>query len=126
MRIYLTGPVRSEADREWQERLASRLQTAGFDVIRGCDLEAHTPAGVLALRLEAVLASRAAVVVLDGLQADGSAAFEAGYAFARGIPVYGVAADGTVLSGPFAPEGGVLRGRAGSRAELVSMLLAAR
>ncbi len=137
MRIYQAGPLFSEAEREWHKALKARLLTAGHEVIWPGDLITQeeiaewgdeAPARILQRDLEGVISCNAVVALLDGPQVDDGTAFEIGFAYAKGIPVFGVRTDfrvcGDTPKGSLnAMIGGSLRGLARSRTELFAMLM---
>lgn len=102
MRIYQAGPLFSEAEREWHKALKARLLTAGHEVIWPGDLITQeeiaewgdeAPVRILQRDLEGIISCKAVVALLDGPQVDDGTAFEIGYAYAKGIPVFGVRTD---------------------------------
>ena len=128
MRIYQAGPLFSEAEREWHKALKARLLTAGHEVIWPGDLITQeeiaewgdeAPARILQRDLEGVISCNAVVALLDGPQVDDGTAFEIGFAYAKGIPVFGVTPKGSLN----AMIEGSLRGLARSRTELFAMLM---
>ncbi|MDD7478147.1 MAG: nucleoside 2-deoxyribosyltransferase [Desulfovibrio sp.] len=137
MRIYQAGPLFSEAEREWHKALKARLLTAGHEVIWPGDLITQeeiaewgdeAPARILQRDLEGIISCKAVVALLDGPQVDDGTAFEIGYAYAKGIPVFGVRTDFRVCGDT--PKGslnamieGSLRGLARSRTELFAILM---
>ena len=102
MQIYQAGPLFSEAEREWHCRLSSALAAAGHTVIWPGDLltpqevEKAGPRGpklIFETCKNALDRCQSVVAVLDGPQVDDGAAWEIGYAYARGMPVYGLRTD---------------------------------
>lgn len=101
IRIYIAGPLFTQAEWLWNERLAAGLRERGFDaflpqasavpMLNGTI--PFDPAALFRGNVEALSRSAAVVAVLDGADADSGTCWECGYAFARGIPVVGVRTD---------------------------------
>ncbi|MFU2208997.1 nucleoside 2-deoxyribosyltransferase [Solidesulfovibrio sp. C21] len=103
MRVYLAGPLFSLAERRFMARLRDQVGALPGvvalwpgDFFEGDDLPAmgatakeHIFRGCLA----GVDGCDLVVAVLDGAQVDDGTAFEAGYAHARGLPVWGLRTD---------------------------------
>ncbi|NLL95240.1 MAG: DUF4406 domain-containing protein [Thermoplasmatales archaeon] len=120
MRLYLAGPLFCQAEREFNERLASELRAEGHEVFLPQEfvptdgvydeaflLEAY------ARDLEEIDAADAFVIVLDGRVPDEGACVELGYALARGKDLFGLKTDVRVSErgGDNAMIRGALRGR---------------
>jgi nucleoside 2-deoxyribosyltransferase/predicted secreted protein len=99
-RVYLAGPLFSEAERQYNIRVAELLRSYAYDVylpqetgdsdsMRG--VEAHRE--IFAMNREQLDASDIVVAIIDGSDADSGTAWEMGYAYAKGIPVYAVRTD---------------------------------
>ncbi len=91
MRVYFAGPLFTQAERDWNRRIASRLGALGHDVFLPQD-EVHNLASlradaVFALDVGGVRSADAMVAVLDGADADSGTSFECGLAYALGIPI---------------------------------------
>ena len=99
MKVFLAAPLFSEAEREFNSKIAKRLRENGFEVW----LAQETPfiqqgnhkekkkiyeGDILALKTSDVLAA-----VLDGVQVDAGVAYEMGYATALGKPIVGLKTD---------------------------------
>lgn len=98
MRLYLAGPLFTQAERDFNLTLAARLEAAGYTVfLPQRDVPPATGAGysgrVFKAEVEALKHAAVVVAVCDGPQVDDGTAWEIGYAFARGIPVIGVRTD---------------------------------
>lgn len=98
--IYLAGPLFTAAEREWNERLAKALRARGCKVVLPqTEAEAFiTPqsidfAAIFASCLQQIRAADAVVAIFDGTDVDSGTAFECGYAYAIGKPVFGVRTD---------------------------------
>ena len=97
MRLYLAGPLFTQAERAWNRLLADALAGAGHDVFLPQDevkaiatLEADA---IFRIDAEGVRAAEAVVAILDGADADSGTSFECGLAFALGIPIVAVRTD---------------------------------
>jgi nucleoside 2-deoxyribosyltransferase len=100
-RVYLAGPLFSQAERNWNASLRDLLATHLFEVFLPQEQGEDTGAGRGSLSVEGIYAkNRAAldaahmvVAVCDGADADSGTAWEMGYAHARGKPVYAARTD---------------------------------
>lgn len=99
-RIYLAGPLFSEAERTWNIRLAQYLRSYSYDVYlpqeigdssasRGMD--AHQE--IFSRNLSALETSDFVVAVIDGADTDSGTSWEMGYAYAKGVPVIAIRTD---------------------------------
>lgn len=102
MKIYLSAPVFTQVQRQWNRRLADALEEslAGVAVVLPQDFKFegayNRPEDFRKLYKECVDLledSDVVVAVLDGPDVDSGVAFELGYAVARGIPVIGIRTD---------------------------------
>jgi len=102
MIIYLTGPLFSEADKTYLCMLSQKLQNEGYvvfwpgTIITGKDIVdfgTEAPAAIFNYCRDALERSNLVVALLDGAQVDDGTAWEIGYAYAKGIPVYGLRTD---------------------------------
>jgi nucleoside 2-deoxyribosyltransferase len=100
--FYQAGPLFSEAEKAWHRALAARLREAGLNVVWPGDLLAaedieaagpNAPALIFAACKKALDRCDAVLALLDGAQVDDGTAWEIGYAYARGLPVYGLRTD---------------------------------
>ncbi len=82
MRIYLAGPLFSEAERDWLDRLARRLRDDGFDCFVPHEhfdaLAELTPAEVFRVDAGGVRSANVLVAWLDGPVVDDGTACEIG------------------------------------------------
>lgn len=101
-RIYQAGPLFSDAERAWHRTLSACLALAGHSVVWPGNLlagEQIKDAGPAAIPLifdtcrKAVEQSTCVVALLDGTQVDDGTAWEIGYAYAKGIPIYDIRTD---------------------------------
>jgi nucleoside 2-deoxyribosyltransferase len=95
-RIYLSGPIFSQAEIEWagrakaslEERLGERVQIVWpHEIACGASTE------IFAANLSALQDSRLMIAILDGPQVDDGSAWEIGYFYARGRPILGIRTD---------------------------------
>ena len=102
MKIYQAGPLFSHAERMWHRMLKEELEKAGHEVVWPGDLinqgmvdewGIDTPSMILKTDSEALAGCDAVVALLDGPQVDDGTAWEIGFAYAKGIPVYGIRTD---------------------------------
>ena len=100
--IYQAGPLFTDAERAWHKGLSARLREAGHTVIWPGDLltdEQVKSAGAEASALifdacrQGIERSTCVVALLDGTQVDDGTAWEIGYAYANGLPIYGIRTD---------------------------------
>ena len=91
MNLYLAGPLFTQAERDWNARLAGLLTAAGHSVflpqaevgaIATLDADA-----IFAVDVDGVRSADVVVAVLDGADPDSGTSFECGLAYALGIPI---------------------------------------
>jgi nucleoside 2-deoxyribosyltransferase len=97
MRLYVAGPLFTQAERAWNERLAAALVDAGHEVFLPqtevkaiTSLDADT---IFRVDIDGVRSAEAVVAVLDGADPDSGTCFECGLAYALGIPIVAVRTD---------------------------------
>lgn len=82
MRLYVAGPLFSEAERVWLDGLAARLRTEGFECFvpheQFDELQELTPAEVFRVDSAGVRSANALVAWLDGPMVDDGTACEIG------------------------------------------------
>lgn len=99
-RVYLAGPLFSDAERFYNIRVAEYLRSHAYEVhlpqeigdtkaSRGDD-EHHE---IFTVNHAALDNSDLVVAIIDGADADSGTAWEMGYAYAKGIPVYAIRTD---------------------------------
>ena len=105
MKIYLAAPVFSQMERQYNRRLAEKLQSLlpkcqvilpqDFRVREGAASfnDRRRLAGVYQRCIEELTGADAVLALLDGADADSGVAFETGYARGLGKPVLGVRTD---------------------------------
>jgi nucleoside 2-deoxyribosyltransferase len=100
--IYQAGPLFSEAEQSFHRMISARLREAGHEVIWPWELfderqmdkaGPHAPALLFKSCRDALEGCDCVVALLDGSQVDDGTAWEMGYAYARGIAVYGLRTD---------------------------------
>ncbi len=97
MRLYVAGPLFTQAERAWNERLAAALADAGHDVFLPqtevkaiTSLDADT---IFRVDVDGVRSAEAVVAILDGADPDSGTCFECGLAYALGLPIVAVRTD---------------------------------
>lgn len=97
MRVYLAGPLFTQAERQWNLQLAEALSQAGHTVFLPQaeieELETLDAGTIFRLDVEGLRAAEAVVAILDGPDADSGTSFECGMAYALGIPLVVVRTD---------------------------------
>lgn len=101
MKIYLAGPLFTQAERRWNRELAAALAKLkpDLEIILPQDMEIefrnNSPdfAVIFKRNVESIENSDAIVAILDGSDSDSGTAWECGYAYAKGKPVIGVRTD---------------------------------
>ncbi len=108
MRIYFAGPLFSEAERDFNIKVAKALREEGFDVflpqensqvdeIPDTDEKRRRLLnGFFTKDIEAIDSSDILLIVMDGRVPDEGACFELGYAYARGKICVGLKTDSRV------------------------------
>lgn len=137
MRIYLAGPLFSEAEQQWLKQFQLELQCAGYDVLWPYEIfdqeelkswGAEAAQSIMAGCRDALDGCDIVVALLDGTQVDDGTAWEIGYACAKAMPVLGIRTDmrygGEVPGGKVnAMIAGSCRAICASRKELVERIL---
>jgi nucleoside 2-deoxyribosyltransferase len=97
MRIYLAGPLFTQAERAWNRALAEALTVAGHSVFLPQEevkaLESLDADTIFRIDLDGVRSADALVAILDGADPDSGTCFECGVAHALGIPIVAVRTD---------------------------------
>ena len=105
MKIYLAGPLFSQAEREFNVKVAGELRKNGFDVWvpqENSDIpempdtdekRRKLMCGFFAKDIEAIESSDLLLIIMDGRVPDEGACFELGYAYARGKICVGLKTD---------------------------------
>jgi nucleoside 2-deoxyribosyltransferase len=101
MRVYVAGPLFTEAERRFNAALAERLRAAGHEVFLPQDVPQDDSPGYAARIFEAdlrgLLWATAVVAVCDGPLVDDGTAWEIGHACARQVPVIGLRTDSRAI-----------------------------
>lgn len=105
MCLYLAGPLFSEAEREYNQRLKKQLlpffnvylpqEDGGLmvEMIAEGMRPEEAVNNVFAIDVDAIETCDLFLIILDGRSVDEGAAFELGFAYARGKPCYGLKTD---------------------------------
>ncbi len=98
MEIYLAAPLFTEAERAFNQQLTHELEADGHAVyLPQRDTAAAAGTGrtqwLFAGNVAGLRRAQALVAVCDGAQVDDGTAWEIGFAYGRGIPVYGLRTD---------------------------------
>lgn len=109
MKIFIAGPLFSEAEREFNRKVDAFLQDKEFDTflpqrdvgkldrsLRERAVKSHVE--TYKEDLAGLNDADAVVAILDGVDVDSGTAFEIGYATARGKPVIGLRTDMRVFA----------------------------
>ena len=104
MKVFLAAPLFSEAERDFNSKVAKRLRNRRFEVW----LAQESPfihegtfkekQKIYEEDISALKACDVVVAVLDGVEVDSGVAFEMGYAVAIGKPVIGLKTDHRAFS----------------------------
>ncbi len=103
MRIYLAGPLFTDAERDFNVVLAAALERDGHTVFLPqrdspqSDTNAGHTARTFACDVRGLSEADAVVAVCDGIPMDDGTAWEVGYAYARGIPIVGLRTDSRIV-----------------------------
>lgn len=109
MKVFIAGPLFSQAEREFNVRVEEELRRHGFKTFlpqrdAGRLDELLAKEGDRAYRmifdrdLKGLEQADVVVAILDGPDVDSGTAFEVGYAFAKGKPVIGLKTDMRVFA----------------------------
>ncbi len=97
MRLYVAGPLFTQAERAWNERLAAALSAAGHDVfLPQTEVKAIATLDadlIFKVDIDGVRSAEAIVAILDGADPDSGTSFECGLAYALGIPIVALRTD---------------------------------
>ncbi len=97
MRLYLAGPLFTQAERAWNAALAGLIARAGHwvflpqDEVK--DIASLDADAIFQVDIDGVRSADAVVAILDGADPDSGTSFECGLAFALGIPLVLVRTD---------------------------------
>ena len=102
MKIYLAGPLFTEAERLWHLQFKKELEESGHTVIWPGELiddediavwGDDAQRNIMITDRDALMSCDTVVALIDGTQVDDGTAWEIGYAYANNIPVYGIRTD---------------------------------
>ncbi|MDE2507712.1 MAG: nucleoside 2-deoxyribosyltransferase [Planctomycetota bacterium] len=97
MKIYFAGPLFTQAERLWNERLAAGLAAAGHEVfLPQTEVKAIATLDadlIFDVDVRGVRGAEAVVAIMDGADPDSGTCFECGIAYALGIPIVLVRTD---------------------------------
>jgi nucleoside 2-deoxyribosyltransferase len=99
MKVFLAAPLFSEAEREFNFKIAKRLRDEGFEVWFAQEVlfikeRVHKEKRrIYEGDVSALKTSDMVVAVLDGVEVDAGVAYEMGYAKALGKPIVGFKTD---------------------------------
>lgn len=100
VKVYLAGPLFTQAEVNWNKAFAEALTKRGYSVIlpqetarpfvseTGIDAK-----GIFNRNRDDLESADVVIAILDGADVDSGTAWEVGYAFARGKPVLGIRTD---------------------------------
>jgi nucleoside 2-deoxyribosyltransferase len=112
-RIYLAGPLFTQAEWQWNQRLKEELERLGIAVLLPQDralpmLTGRTKFNASSLfkaNVADIARAKAVVAIFDGADVDSGTAWECGYAYKLGRPVIGVRTD--IREGGDDPKAGI-------------------
>ena len=91
MKLYFAGPLFTQAERDWNARMAAALVDAGHSVfLPQTEVKAITTLDadtIFAVDVDGVRGADAVVAVMDGADPDSGTSFECGLAYALGLPI---------------------------------------
>lgn len=96
IRIYLSGPIFSQAEIEWAGRVKGLIEnrfSPRVMVIWPHEIASGAPERIFRYNLRALDQCPIVVAILDGPQVDDGTAWEVGYHYARGGKVLGIRTD---------------------------------
>jgi nucleoside 2-deoxyribosyltransferase len=100
-KIYFAAPLFTQAEREWNRRIAALLTEAGYHVLlpQALAQELITPGQPIPGQklfdeaIGRIDEADVVIAVLDGADVDSGTSFECGYAWARHKPLLGIRSD---------------------------------
>ncbi|NIN53237.1 MAG: DUF4406 domain-containing protein [Nitrososphaeria archaeon] len=100
MKIYFAGPLFSEAERDYNLKIASKLREQGWEVWlpQENQPEKFNASFIYDMDIEHLEKADVVVANLDGVDVDSGTAFEIGYATAKGKKVFGLKTDQRAFS----------------------------
>ena len=99
--IYLAGPLFSQAEREFNQKLQKMMSCLGFSVFlpqedaadNSSERENRNHSTIFNNCFSGLQKSDLVVAVLEGVDVDSGTAWELGYAYAAGKPIIGIRTD---------------------------------
>lgn len=93
--IYFAAPLFTAAERQFNETLSQYIEHAGYAVFLPQNECAHASKNeeIFLQCIRGLDNAWCVVAVLDGSDVDSGTSFEAGYAYAKGIPIIGIRTD---------------------------------
>ncbi len=97
--VYLAAPLFAEAELDFNRKLRGRIKSSGFNVFlpqedsNNIRDKKNRQRIIFDKNLKAIDNSDLLVAVVDGTDVDSGTAWEIGYAYARGKPVFGLRTD---------------------------------
>ncbi len=94
--VYLAAPLFAEAELDFNRKLRDRIKSSGFNVFlpqedsNNIRDKKNRQRIIFDKNLKAIDNSDLLVAVVDGTDVDSGTAWESGYAYARGTPVFGL------------------------------------
>ena len=107
MKVFIAGPLFSQAEREFNLKVDTFLRKHGFETflpqrevgeLRKRVRREKREATIYEVDLKGIEKADVVVAILDGPDVDSGTAFEIGYACARGKPVIGIKTDTRVFA----------------------------
>jgi nucleoside 2-deoxyribosyltransferase len=94
-KIYLSGPLFSQAEIDWGKRISTLLQERlkGIEILWPHEMAGGSPEEIFKANLQALEECDLMVAILDGSQVDDGTAWEIGYFFSQGKSVLGIRTD---------------------------------
>jgi len=97
--VYLAAPLFTEAELDFNRKLRDRIKSSGFNVFlpqvdsNNIEDKKNRQKIIFDKNLKAIENSDLLVAVVDGTDVDSGTAWEIGYAYARGKPIFGLRTD---------------------------------
>ena len=94
-RVYLSGPLFSQAEIDWGKRISAMLRERLNEIklLWPHEMAVGSPEEIFRANLQALDECNLMVAILDGPQVDDGAAWEIGYFFSQGKSVIGIRTD---------------------------------
>lgn len=93
-KIYLSGPLFSQAEIDWASRIKSSLESQlEAEVIWPHEIASGSPRAIFEANTRALMGCDIMIAILDGPQVDDGTAWEMGYFYSLGKRVLGIRTD---------------------------------